>query len=204
MGSGLEKIYPPENKTLFHQIAAHGAVISEFSLLAAPEPYHFPMRNRLISGISHGTVVIEAGPKSGSLITARLAAEQNREVFAVPGNINSFRSTGAHALIKQGAKLVEKADDILEEFGAHISVSNESAPPAPKARQNDMEFSQEELNLLNHLEPYPIHLDQLVGKTGVDAGKLASLLLQLELKGRVVQTQGKFFYLLTEIDSRPH
>lgn len=204
LGSGLEKIYPPENKNLFHQIATQGAVISEFPLLADPEPYHFPIRNRLISGISHGTVVIEAGQKSGSLITARLAAEQNREVFAVPGNIHSHRSTGAHALIKQGAKLVEKADDILEEFNIQISVKNNGSIMLPKKTQPEIALSPEEQFLLNYLEPYPIHMDELIRKIGMDSGKLASLLLQLEIKGVVTQAPGNYFYLLTDSSPTSH
>lgn len=201
LGSGLEKIYPPENKSLFHHIAEQGAVISEFPLLADPEPHHFPIRNRLISGISHGTVVVEAGRKSGSLITARLAAEQNREVFAIPGNINSQRSTGSHSLIKQGAKLIETADDILEEFNLERGIISDSETPCAITEKNDVEFSWEEQHILEILEPYPIHMDELVRKAGIDAGKLAGVLLQLELKGLVVQTQGKFFGLLTDIDS---
>ena len=198
LGSGLEKIYPPENKKLFHRIAAHGAVISEFPLCADPEAHHFPMRNRLISGISHGTVIVEAGKKSGSLITARLAAEQNREVFAVPGNINSFRSMGSHALIKQGAKLVEKADDILEEFGRYYGERTNSEIGTNQIKLKESELTQAELSLLIKLEPYPIHIDELVRTTGMDTGRLSSLLLQLELKGLILQTEGKHFQLLAD------
>lgn len=202
LGSGLEKIYPPENRKLFHQIAQQGAVISEFALSADPEPHHFPIRNRIISGISHGTVIVEAGRKSGSLITARLAAEQNREVFAIPGNINSFRSTGTHALIKQGAKLVENADDILEEFNLQIDVVGDSGPNLSSFEKKIVELSKEEQLLLQNLEPYPIHVDELIRKMGIDAGKMAGLLLQLEIKGLITQTQGKYFCLVREMDSR--
>ncbi len=116
LGSGLANIYPRENRRLFHTIADNGAVISEFSVYAKPEARHFPMRNRMIAGIATGTVVVEAAARSGSLITARLAAEYGREVFAVPGNIHSSNSTGTHALLKQGAKLVENQDDVMEEL----------------------------------------------------------------------------------------
>jgi DNA processing protein len=201
LGSGLENIYPPENKNLFHRIAAQGAVISEFPLFADPEAHHFPMRNRLISGISHGTVVVEAGKKSGSLITARLAAEQNREVFAVPGNINSFRSIGSHALIKQGAKLVEKANDIIEEFGQYHCEPTNNEICANQIKPKETELTQAELNLLTILEPYPIHIDELVRTTGMGTGQLSSLLLQLEIKGLIIQTEGKYFQLLADNDA---
>ena len=194
LGSGFEQIYPRENRKLFHKIAENGAVITEFHLRAKPEPYNFPIRNRIISGMSLGTVVVEAARKSGSLITARLAAEQNREVFAVPGNIHSFKSSGTHSLIKQGAKLVERAGDIIEEIselmtdGGKIEDSkksdHESAPP---------ELSLEESTVYKNLEARPVHIDELVRKISIEPGKLSSILLQLELKGLVKQFPGKLF-----------
>jgi DNA processing protein len=198
LGSGLERVYPRENETLFHRIAETGAVISEFPLNAEPEAHHFPMRNRVISGLSLGTVIVEATLRSGSLITARLAAEQNREVFAVPGSINSFKSTGTHTLIKQGAKLVEQAGDIMDEISHWMdhSVSEDSnvldvntAPEPP--------FSPLETSVLHALEHYPLHIDDLIRKLGMAPSDLSSTLLCLELKGVVQQDPGKLFYLKT-------
>jgi len=193
LGSGLNRIYPSENRGLFHQISKKGAVISEFPLDAEPDAFHFPARNRIISGISLGTVVVEATSKSGSLITARLAAEQNREVFAVPGNIHSFKSIGTHSLIKQGAKLVEHAQDILEELSGRFVPEIKTASTAADA--DHFQLDPEESRVLRFVEPYPIHIDALVEKIGMDAGKLAGILLQLELKGLVEQAPGKRFFL---------
>lgn len=193
LGSGLDRIYPAENRALFHRIAQSGAVITEFPLNAGPDPHHFPIRNRIISGISLGTVVVEAAKRSGSLITARLAAEQNREVFAVPGNIHSFKSTGTHSLIKQGAKLVENAGDILEELTPLI----ESHMADRHVRGEDVldipPLSEEESRVFQALGPYPVHIDDLMRKLGMAPGPLSSILLQLELKGIVAQSPGKLF-----------
>ncbi|GBC60778.1 DNA protecting protein DprA [Desulfonema ishimotonii] len=194
LGSGFERIYPTENTELFHRIAESGAVITEFPLRAGPEPHHFPIRNRIISGISLGTVVVEASRKSGSLITARLAAEQNREVFAVPGNIHSFKSAGTHSLIKEGAKLVENAQDIMEEL-AHVIRDHMAKDRI--SRQDIMEnippMSPEETTVFKALGPYPVHIDELVRTLGMDPGQLSGILLQLELKGIVAQSAGKMF-----------
>jgi DNA processing protein len=196
LGSGLNRIYPSQNLRLFERISAEGAVISEFTLNAEPEAHHFPIRNRIISGMSMGTVVVEATRKSGSLITARLAADQNREVFAVPGSIHSFKSTGTHALIKQGAKLVENAQDVIEELVAYMD-----RPDLPEDRvrnhavRRQPSLPPEELAVYNNLSPYPEHIDTIIRKTHIGSGKLLSLLLQLELKGMVQQLPGKYFAL---------
>ena len=193
LGSGLEKVYPAENKNLFHQIAENGAVISEFPLMTEPEAHNFPVRNRVISGISLGTVVVEATRNSGSLITARLAAEQNREVFAVPGNIHSFKSAGTHTLIKQGAKLVEHAQDILEELSHVIQGHTDTAGKENNKEIDVPTLSSEESFVFASLSPYPVHIDDLVRKLSIEPGKLASILMQLELKGVVQQSPGKLF-----------
>ncbi len=198
LGSGLERIYPAENRDLFHKIAENGAVISEFPLMTEPEPHNFPIRNRIISGMSLGTVVVEATKRSGSLITARLAAEQNREVFAVPGSIHSFKSSGTHTLIKQGAKLVEHALDIMEELSVLADllakkdrlIQNETIKP-PRS------LSPGESVVFEALGPYPVHIDNLVRKLSIEPGKLSSILLQLELLGLVQQSAGKHFSLAT-------
>jgi len=197
LGSGFDRIYPNENRDLFYKISENGAVITEFSLKTEPDPYNFPARNRVISGISLGTVVVEATQRSGSLITARLAAEQNREVFAVPGNIHSFKSIGTHSLIKQGAKLVEHAQDIIEELSPQLHPRAAPVPSFnPPHGQTDLSSpAGDESSILGLLEPYPIHIDDLVRKTGMGPGKIAGILLRLELKGLVDQAPGKRFSL---------
>ncbi len=196
LGSGLNRIYPAENRKLYAAIAESGAVVSEFNLNAGPDARHFPARNRIISGMALGTLVVEATLKSGSLITARLAAEQNREVFAVPGSIESFKSTGTHFLIKQGAKLVENARDVLEELPpggyrqpASVSGRTESKPPEPQ------DLSPLDSKIVAALDLYPVHIDELVRSLSLDPGELAAALLQLELKGVVTQTPGSLFSL---------
>jgi DNA processing protein len=193
LGSGFGRIYPAENRDLFHKISENGAVITEFSMHTEPESYNFPIRNRIISGISLGTVVVEATRKSGSLITARLAGEQNREVFAVPGSVHSFKSTGTHTLIKQGAKLVEHVQDILEEFPflqlrTDLCQSIESIQSSTQSSMTDNEKI-----VFKAMDDYPIHIDEIVRKTEMEPGKLSSLLLRMELKGVICQSPGKRF-----------
>jgi len=192
LGSGLNVIYPYENKKLFHEISKNGAVISEFNLNTKPEPHNFPFRNRIVSGLSLGTVVVEAASKSGSLITARLAAEQGREVFAVPGSIQSHKSFGTHALLKQGAKLVENVTDITEEIKHFFT------PLTPFDNKNKKtsvvkELNDEELQVFQALNSYPVHIDNLSRKLSLESGKLSSILLQLEIMGIIKQSPGKLF-----------
>jgi DNA processing protein len=195
LGSGFERIYPAANRKLFKEIAEAGAVITEFALPTEPEAHNFPVRNRIISGMSLGTVVVEATRKSGSLITARLAAEQNREVFAVPGSIQSFKSTGTHTLIKQGAKLVENAPDILEEIS---NIFPHPLPAAGRKKTRPPDLTPEELLVLEGLAPYPVHIDDLIRKIDMEPGKISGALLQLELKGIVQQSAGKLFSLVDD------
>ncbi len=197
LGSGLEHIYPAENDRLFKKISENGAVISEFALDALPEAHHFPLRNRIISGMSLGTLVVEATRRSGSLITARLAAEQNREVFAIPGSIQSFKSAGTHVLIKQGAKLVEHVQDIIDELNLQGQLSDCKSgvlrsPDEVAARQL---LSPEEDAVFKSLDYYPVHSDELVRKLSLNSGKLMAILLQLEIKGLVQHSPGNYFSL---------
>ncbi len=192
IGTGIDRVYPATNKKLSEQISERGAVISEFPTGSAPEPKNFPIRNRVISGLSRGVVVVEATRNSGSLITASLALDQGRDVFAVPGSIDSFKSTGTHFLIKQGAKLIENADDILEEFGfsncpvqenCNFEGMNDTLP----------ELNESEKKIYEILGDYPMHIDEVVRQGEMDAGEVSSVLMGLELKGLVRQLMGKRF-----------
>lgn len=196
LGSGLERIYPAQNRNLFKMISENGAVISEFPLMTEPDAFNFPARNRIISGLSLGTVVVEATKRSGSLITARLAADQNREVFAVPGSIQSFKSTGTHTLIKQGAKLVENAKDIIDELSHFLKPENNTRKSGKEETGSfNVCLSPDESLVLNALEPYPIHIDELARKIKIDPGKLSGILLKLEVHDIVRQSPGKLFSL---------
>ncbi|MEN8807607.1 MAG: DNA-processing protein DprA [Desulfobacterales bacterium] len=204
LGSGLEKVYPAENRKLFQTIVRNGAVLSEFPMLTKPEPHNFPIRNRIISGMSYGTVIVEASKKSGSLITARLAAEQNREVFAVPGSVQSFKSIGTHTLIKQGAKLVENAQDVLEEIAGQLFEGIRPDDRHPPTKKEPPALTTEEAIVCGALEPYPVHIDDLGRKLSMAPGKLASILLQLELNGIVEQSPGNFFTRVDDASFRRH
>jgi len=196
MGCGLETVYPGENKTLFHSIARNnGAVISEFSMGAKPEAYHFPSRNRIISGMSMGTIVVEAGNKSGSLITARLALEQNRQVFAVPGQVHSEMTEGTHRLIKQGAKLIENVQDVLEDLGPFMNSHLQVFPQKSiKTREKDLPpmDSCEQL-IWDQLTFDPQYIDDIQHHLELSTSVLSVQLLQMEMKGLVEQHPGKRF-----------
>lgn len=191
-GTGLDRVYPARHRELAHEIAATGALISEFPIGTPPRPDHFPRRNRIISGLSLGTLVVEANLQSGSLITARLAAEQGREVFAVPGSIHNPLARGCHALIRQGAKLVETGQDILEELP---SLTHTVAPPAAGATiAADADGAPAAAaSLLNCLGFDAISIDGLVERSGLTAEQVSSMLVVLELQGRVVSGPGGLF-----------
>jgi len=187
IGTGADRIYPARNKDLAIAIAERGAIVSEFPLGTPAVAYNFPRRNRIISGLARGVLVVEAAPESGSLITARLAAEQGREVFAIPGSIHSPVARGCHKLIKQGAKLVETAQDILEELG------NFAATPMPVAASP---AASDESPILAALGHDPCSLDDLVERTGQSADQLLPELLSLELGGSLAPLPGNRYQRL--------
>lgn len=192
LGSGLDNIYPGDNKKLADRIAAEGAVITEFSLKSKPLGFHFPQRNRIICGLSLATVVIEATKRSGSLITARLALEQNREVMAVPGNITSERSQGTNWLIKEGAKAVESWEDVVEELFSPI---RETLLSRRKKKESEtVELDERGKKIYGHLfSDKAQHIDELLERTGFSVSEALSVLLDLEIKGHIMQLPGKFF-----------
>lgn len=190
LGCGVDVVYPPENRNLFAKIIEQGAVLSEFPMGSPPEGGHFPKRNRIISGLSMGVVVVQAGPDSGSLITANYALEQGREVFAIPGNVGADGSRGTNRLIKDGAKLVESSEDILEEILPQWRREKERIEEV-KPRGPDL--SEEEKVLYEMLGETPLHIDAMIRESKFEPGKVPSLLLDLELKGVISQWPGKCF-----------
>ncbi|MGB4468624.1 MAG: DNA-processing protein DprA [Azovibrio sp.] len=185
IGTGADRLYPARNEALAHQIVSSGAIVSEFPLGTPAVGANFPRRNRIISGLARGVLVVEAAVESGSLITARLAAEQGREVFAIPGSIHSPVSRGCHRLIKEGAKLVESAQDILEELQGF-------APPVPSAVATPA-GSPEEERVLQAMGHAPCSLDELSQRSGLTADVLLAILMGLELEGRVAVLPGNCY-----------
>ena len=187
VGTGLDIVYPACNRDLAHQLAQQGAIISEFALGTPSMAQNFPRRNRIISGLARGVLVVEAAVRSGSLITARLAGEQGREVFAIPGSIHSPFAKGCHRLLKQGAKLVESAQDIIEELGYTAPVS--VCLPEPEPATTHLEF-------VRQLGHSPCAIDTLVTRTGLTAERVCAILLELEISGRVATLPGGLYQVI--------
>jgi DNA processing protein len=196
-GGGVDVVYPARNRRLMEQIMSSGCVISEFPMGCPTRGGNFPRRNRIISGLTLGTVVVEGDSHSGALITARYAAEQGREVFAVPGNVNSFRTDGPHSLIKDGAKLTETANDIIEEIEGHLEIEPEvemAAAVEPSQHERpDLQLSEAETKILGTLSEEPLHIDGIADSCAVSAADTMSALTMLELKGLARQLPGKVF-----------
>jgi len=187
LGHGFKFQFPRENRKLFEEIAEKGTLVTEFPFETRPDARHFPRRNRIISGLSRGVLVVEAGDHSGALITARYAAEQGRDVFVVPGSIYSPQSQGCHRLIKEGAKLVETAEDLLEDYGFN------ARPKTPDAslRDDHEPLTPAEIKLLGCVSCIPVSVDELAETTGTPVDRLAEVLLSLELKGRIQVMPGQ-------------
>jgi DNA processing protein len=192
LGSGLDVVYPPEHADLYKRIATSGAIVSELPMGTPPLSFNFPSRNRIISGLSLGVLVIEATEKSGSLITAGLALDQGREVFAVPGQAGASRSRGTHRLIRQGAKLVEKVEDIIEEISPQLLGASQKNS---KSRQRVLPqgMSPEVRKVFEMILGGPLHIDEVIQGSGLSAGKVSEILLDLEIGGFLQQLPGKRF-----------
>ena len=199
LGNGVDNIYPLRNQKLAEEITAYGAIVSEFPPSTPPLSHHFPKRNRLISGLSIGTLVVEAAQKSGSLITAMLALDQGRDVFAVPGSILNPVSRGCNSLIKEGARLVESVEDIVAEMNLFSSdfMPTEYDGNSIAARVEHKNFSEKQLSILNLIDCEPISIDQLVERSGLTAEEVSSMLLEIELAGHVQTDLGGRYYRIT-------
>jgi DNA processing protein len=189
LGSGADVVYPPENRKLCEAIAESGAVVSEFPIGTQPDPGHFPRRNRIISGLSRGTLVVEAGDRSGALITAAMALDQGRDVFAVPGNITSPKSKGANRLIREGAKLVDSVEDILAEIPEKRAMSGKKGNVGPDKGS----LTENETKVVELLDEEPKHIDWIASACNVATSEALALLLSLELKNHVKQLTGMRF-----------
>ncbi len=196
LGHGIDRIYPASNKDLAEEIAANGALVSEFPLGTHPGKENFPQRNRLISGLSLGTLVVEAARRSGSLITARLAAEQGREVFALPGSIHNPLARGCHELIRQGAKLVETSDDIVNELAPLVTQILQNTMESTSKEKTEESLDDEYVQLRNSMGHDPISVDQLAANSGLTIDQVSSMLLILELQGEIESLSGGRYSLL--------
>lgn len=200
-GTGLDMVYPACHRELAHQIAEQGALVSEFPPGTGSRPHHFPRRNRIISGLSMGTLVVEAAQRSGSLITARHALEQGREVFAIPGSIHNPLARGCHQLIRQGAKLVETAEDILAELAPLANICLQSSPASPPHNEKAHDSTTENMQILDKdyqrlvqaMGYDAIGIDTLVEQTGLTPEEVSSMLLILELRGDIAPSPGGLY-----------
>ncbi|MDD5617826.1 MAG: DNA-processing protein DprA [Candidatus Omnitrophica bacterium] len=199
LGSGLSKLYPPENKDLAKAVSCNGAVISEFSLETPPLARNFPRRNRIISGLSLGVVVVEAARNSGALITADSALEQNREVFAVPGKMDSATSTGSHGLIKQGAKLISSTQDIIDEVKIKLKDFSKDSEPTHILKEGandnaiDSHLDTKEGGVYKILSRQPLYIDEIINLTNMNMPQLSPILMKLQLKNMIKELPGKNF-----------
>ena len=191
LGCGIDKVYPPENRKLFDEVSETGCLVSEFPLGTLPLAENFPRRNRIISGLSRGVLVVEASEKSGSLITAQYALDHGRDVFAVPGNISFSACRGSNNLIKQGAKLVDCVEDILDELPGYLAGNRECALEQAAART--FSLTPKEAAVYELLARSSLHIDDIIAQTELTAGEVSSMLLHLELKGAVTPLPGKHF-----------
>lgn len=192
LGNGPDRIYPARHKEIAGMIAVNGAIVSEFPPDVPPLAKNFPRRNRIISGLSLGVLIVEAAPKSGSLITARYAMEQGREVFAVPGSIYNPLAKGCHHLIKQGAKLVETIVDVVEELNINITMINRQGVDTEPGSGNPAGFDVDQQRLLEHISFDPVTVDKLIELSGLTADAVSSMLLVLEVQG-IVSSSGGFY-----------
>jgi DNA processing protein len=194
LGCGIDRVYPPENRKLYDETAGQGCLLSEFPLGTTPLAENFPRRNRIISGLSQGVLVVEAAENSGSLITAQYALEHGRDVFAVPGNISFATSRGTNRLIKQGAKLVDCVEDILEELPGHSCTAE---MPENKVGKPGFPLSPREAAIYELLARSPLHIDDIITQTELTAGEVSSMLLHLELKGAITVLPGTHYAIIT-------
>lgn len=189
LGTGVDIAYPKENKKIYDQISEEGLLLSEFPMSAPPQPQNFPQRNRIISGLSSGVLVVEAPLRSGSLMTARLALDYNREVFAIPGQVTSYQSIGTNKLLKEGAILVENAGDILKA----LSLVYVPAEDKEEKKEPIPNLGAEEMLIWNSMEDEPVHIDRIMEKTSLSVTRASALLLDMEIKGIIKQVPGKCF-----------
>ncbi|MDD2321813.1 MAG: DNA-processing protein DprA [Geobacteraceae bacterium] len=189
LGCGIDVMYPRENRALFAEMAARGALVSEFPMGTMPLAENFPRRNRIISGLCRGILVVEAAAGSGSLITAQCALEQGRDIYAIPGNIQATNSRGTNQLIKQGAKLVDTVEDILEDFPQRSGKKKEPQPFPGTV------FSPQEAAIYSLLSINPLHIDEIATRSALTVGEVSAILLRLELNGVISQLPGKQFLL---------